>query len=58
MTDIRCHPGWHKRLKNQVEDSQKIECARCGRHIDSGGACGFGSLPGDIDSDCRRFRVS
>lgn len=31
MKDVRCALGMHKWLRRQIEDSQYLLCARCGR---------------------------
>jgi hypothetical protein len=31
MKDVRCLIGWHDWVKRQVEDSQYVECRRCGK---------------------------
>ena len=31
MKDIRCRIGWHDYAKKQIEDSQYVECRRCGK---------------------------
>ena len=31
MKDIRCLLGYHDYVKKQVEDSQYLECRRCGK---------------------------
>jgi hypothetical protein len=31
MRDIRCLIGYHDYVKKQIEDSQYLECRRCGR---------------------------
>jgi hypothetical protein len=31
MRDLRCVLGMHKYVRKQIEDSQFLECQRCGR---------------------------
>jgi hypothetical protein len=31
MKDIRCTLHWHAWVKKQIEDSQYVVCARCGK---------------------------
>jgi len=35
MKDLRCLVGFHRWQRRQVEDSQYLVCARCGRERDT-----------------------
>lgn len=37
MTSVRCRIGWHHWVKRQIEDSQYVVCARCGKDGPHGG---------------------
>lgn len=37
MKDIRCAIGWHAWVMRQIEDSQYVQCRRCGKDGPHGG---------------------
>ena len=46
MKDIRCLVGYHDYVKKQIEDSQYLQCRRCGKdkpsHVHQSPGVGWG----------------